>query len=175
MKARRVKKLDPDGRLDENAARIVLVRLDEVRELAPKALAPDAGEAQHDLRIAAKRLRYVLEITGFCFHEPADSARKRARDLQEVLGDIHDCDVMLPLVLDQLDALRAEDAAGLEALGVHLSARRRALFEDFLRSWAEDEQRGTWLRLERAARAVLSEPRPSQAGVRPQPAHRREG
>ena len=29
------------------------------------------SETQHDLRIAAKRLRYVLEATGFCFGRPA--------------------------------------------------------------------------------------------------------
>ena len=58
MKARAVKKLDPEAPLAENAARIIRVRLDELRSLAPKALEPDRDRAQHDLRIAAKRLRY---------------------------------------------------------------------------------------------------------------------
>ncbi len=182
MKARSVKKLDPGARLDENAARIVLVRLAEVRELAPKALKPKAARAQHDLRIAAKRLRYVLEVTGFCFGRPADTARRRARDLQDVLGEIHDCDVMLPRVLTHVSELRAEDAAvlaeraagapdldpkltaeapnrtayrGLEVLAVNLTARRRVLFEHFVHIWSQQEDRGTWLRLERTARAVL--------------------
>jgi hypothetical protein len=181
VKARPVKSLDPAGRLDENAARIVRVRLDELRSLAPKALKPKAPKAQHDLRIAAKRLRYVLEVTEGCFGRPAETARRRARDLQDVLGEIHDCDVMLPRVLAHIDDLRAEDAAevagragdapdldpriaaeapnrtayrGLEVLAVNLTARRRVLFERFVRIWEQEEQRGTWLRLER----VVSHP-----------------
>ena len=35
MKARRVKRLDPAASLEENAARIVSVRLDEMRSFAP--------------------------------------------------------------------------------------------------------------------------------------------
>jgi hypothetical protein len=30
-------------------------------------------------------------VTGFCFGRPADTARRRARDLQDILGEIHDC------------------------------------------------------------------------------------
>ena len=97
MKARPVKKLDPSRALGENAARIIQVRLDEMLSFAPKAL-EGRTKAQHDMRIAAKRLRYVLELTGFCFGRPADTARRRARDLQDILGEIHDCDVMLPRV-----------------------------------------------------------------------------
>ena len=61
MKARKVKKLDPDGTLTGNAARIVEVRLRELRSFAPRALDPAEVDALHDMRIAAKRLRYVLE------------------------------------------------------------------------------------------------------------------
>ena len=106
MKARPVKKLDPSRSLGENAARIVKVRLDEMLAFAPRAL-DGKMKAQHDMRIAAKRLRYVLEVTGFCFGRPADTARRRARDLQDILGEIHDCDVMLPRVREHLERAAA--------------------------------------------------------------------
>jgi hypothetical protein len=177
VKARRVKKLDPSGTLVENAARIVTARLDEMRSLVPGAFDPEAGRRQHDLRIAAKRLRYVLEVTGFCFGPPADNARRRARELQGVLGDLHDCDVMLPRIESHIAALRSEDAdsvreladdtlelepsliarapnraafQGLELLAVHVQAQRRLLFEHFLVLWAEIDRAGTWTQLERA-------------------------
>ena len=73
MKAKPVKKLDPEAPLVENAARIVRVRLDELRSFIPAALDPDRATEQHDLRIAAKRLRYVLEATEFCFGRPAET------------------------------------------------------------------------------------------------------
>jgi CHAD domain-containing protein len=62
MKARPVKKLDPSRSLSENAARIVQVRLDEMKSFAPRAL-DVTMKAQHDMRIGAKRLRYVLQVT----------------------------------------------------------------------------------------------------------------
>ena len=50
---------------------------------------PDAAVAQHDMRIAAKRLRYVLEIFVPCLGEQAEAARGAAKRLQAVLGDLH--------------------------------------------------------------------------------------
>ena len=109
MKARPIKKLDPTHPLGENAARITQVRLDELLALAPRAL-DGKTKAQHDMRIAAKRLRYVLEVTGFAFGRSADTARRRARDLQDILGEIHDCDVMLPRVREHQKQLQRGDA-----------------------------------------------------------------
>ena len=110
MKARRVKKLDPAAPLIENAARIIRVRLDELRSFVPAALEPKRATEQHDMRIAAKRLRYVLEATEFCFGPPAQPRVAGAREIQEVLGELHDCDVMLPLVAGHVRALRDQDA-----------------------------------------------------------------
>jgi hypothetical protein len=186
VKARAVKKLDPSASLAENAARIVQVRLAELRSFAPEALEPDAETAQHDMRIAAKRLRYVLEVTGFCLGKPAEAARKRARDLQGVLGELHDCDVMLPRAEDHLAELRSQDAAavrrraadapdldprlvaraphrtsyrGLEVLAVYLEARRALLFDRFVQLWRHQEERGTWDQLDSAARKQLERAR----------------
>ena len=185
MKARKVKKLDPAAPLGSNAARIVRTRVDELRSFAPEALAPDAIEAQHDMRIAAKRLRYVLEVTEFCFGKPAQTARRRARDLQDLLGEMHDCDVMLPRVQAQIEALRGVDARavlvhagdaddldpelvahapnrtayrGLELLAVHLRARRALLFERFRHFWQAEVSKGTWAKLERAVDEQLKNP-----------------
>ncbi len=187
MKARKVKKLDPRTPLAENAARIMRTRVDELRSFAPKALVPGATAAQHDMRIAAKRLRYVIEVTGFCFGEPAERACRSARELQDLLGDIHDCDVMLPRVESEIGRLRAEDSRsvllraaeandldaslvseapnrgayrGLELLAVHLQARRALLFERFRDYWQAQVSKGTWASLERA----VTDPRQGQHG-----------
>lgn len=125
MKAREVESLDPTAPLRPNAARIVRTRLDELLSLAPAALEPAASQAQHDLRIAAKRLRYVLEITGPCFGPEVDAARDAARRLQGVLGEIHDCDVMLPR------------AWGIESLRALLRTRRELLHRQFSELWRD--------------------------------------
>ena len=166
MKARRVKGLVPEAPLGDNAERIVRVRLDELCSFMPKAADPDEVVALHDMRIAAKRLRYVLEVTGPCFGPYASSAVKLVKDLQDLLGEIHDCDVQLPEVAAFLEELMAEDVAaagaspgelgkvpnrraysGLVALQVHLRARRRALFEQFLELWRDYERKGFEARL----------------------------
>lgn len=123
MKARRVAGLDPKKPLRENAGRIVATRVDELTELAARALDPGAEAAQHDTRIAAKRLRYVLEVTGGCLGPRAEELRATARDLQGVLGEIHDCDVLLPRV------------AGIASVESLLRARRETLFARFRELW----------------------------------------
>jgi CHAD domain-containing protein len=143
MKARGVEGLDPAAPLRPNAARIVRTRLDELRSFLPTALEPAAAEAQHDMRIAAKRLRYVLEITGPCFGEEAIAARDAAKRLQGLLGDIHDCDVMLPR------------AWGIESLRTLLRSRRERLFDEFRDLWREETDKGTWSSLDRHTFSLL--------------------
>ena len=93
------------------------------------------------MRIAAKRLRYVLEVAGPCFGAEAKAARDAAKQLQGVLGEIHDCDVMLP---------RAE---GIESLCDLLRTRRELLFRRFCERWRDEGAKGTWAALERAVSA----------------------
>ena len=166
MKARKVKGLDPDGPLRENVRKIIDVRAREVHSFSPAVLDPGNVDALHDMRIAAKRLRYVLELTTPVFGEPAARAAKRAKRLQDLLGEIHDCDETVPRVERHIARLRLEDAAtlresasadaedldpeaareapnrlryrGLEALVAYLRARREVLYARFLREWEED-------------------------------------
>ena len=191
MKARRVKGLDPSASLADNAERIVRTRLDEVCSFMPKAEDPGEVAALHDMRIAAKRLRYVLEVTAFCFGPYAGTALRRAKELQDLLGEIHDCDEMLPLVRAAVRDLRHADVyglvelaadeddlapalgaavghadayGGLEVLAVWLEARRMLLFERFLDRWKGLERNDFRGQLERA---LAERPEPDEANQRP--------
>ncbi len=177
MKARAVKGLEPDGPLADNAERIVRLRLDELCGFIPRAADPAEVDALHDMRIAAKRLRYILEITGPCFGAYARTATRQVKELQDLLGEIHDCDVQVPETLAFAERLMAADAAavraaageapeldpallksaphardhaGLAALQVYLRARRLLLFDRFLELWADAERKGFRARLEYA-------------------------
>ena len=175
MKARRVKGLDPGAPLAEGARRILEVRLAELWSFSPDVLDPKRVRALHDMRIAAKRLRYALEVTEPCFGPTAIEALEEAKSLQEVLGEIHDCDVMLPRVKAHVAGLAAHDAMsarlpydgasdlppeavrdapnrhrypGLRSLSTYLRARRAVLYESFLEHWARLERERLRERLE---------------------------
>jgi CHAD domain-containing protein len=167
MKARKVKGLDPQGELRDNVLKIVDVRSGELRSFWPGALDPRNVEDLHDMRIAAKRLRYVLELNEPVLGAPAEQAAKRAKKLQDLLGEIHDCDVTIPRVERHIARLRLEDAAalreaagpnaldlepkaardapnrlryrGLEALVAYLRGRRDVLYGTFVRGWEPDD------------------------------------
>lgn len=179
MKAKAIKGLRRGDRLDDAAQRIIAVRLDECHRFMPAALDPDDVQTLHDLRIGAKRLRYVLEITAPLLGPYAVTARKRAKELQDLLGEIHDCDEMLPRVralqatlraAALADALRQAAAAqstdldpsivakappaaawrGLETLALHYAARRAVLHGQFIEMWRRLERDGFRARLEYA-------------------------
>jgi CHAD domain-containing protein len=134
VKARAVKHLDPAGSLHDNAQRIIAVRAQEVLDLGADAQDPADAKALHDLRIAAKRLRYLLELTG-----PAEPVKPLKR-LQDVLGEIHDCDVQLPAIRALARESPEREAAGLRTLAIHFATRRAELYERFHQGWPELER-----------------------------------
>ena len=178
MRARKVRGLDPDGPLAANLCRIVTTRLDELHSFSPKVLDPRKVAALHDMRIAAKRLRYVLELAEPVLGPAAKHGVKGAKGLQDLLGEIHDCDEMLPLVERHVARLREEDAVaaraaadpgaedldpslvvagpngdlyrGLASLSVYLQARRELLYSRFLEEWARLADEGFRDELEQA-------------------------
>lgn len=143
MKAHPIEGLRPDLPLFEAARRIVAVRTAELYAFVPEALDEHAITPMHDMRIAAKRLRYLLELVGFCFGEVGTEAQGRARELQEVLGEVHDCDVMLARV----EAIRDRDRAGFDALRERVRAQRAAQTARFAQLWDEIERSGLRERL----------------------------
>ena len=78
-----------------DAARTVTERVDAMRALAQ--CLDDAGQvdALHAMRIAAKRLRYTVELFAPLCDERLEPALVDLRALQALLGEVHDCDVWL--------------------------------------------------------------------------------
>ncbi len=168
MKAKPVRGLDPDGAFDANARRIVSRRLRELEDLAAQAFESGDPDDLHDMRIAAKRLRYVLEVCQPALGPGAAKGAKTAKSLQGLLGDIHDCDELAPRIRRHIRRLRREDAdalysafgpedldpglaravpnrvryRGLNALLAYVTARRAGLLDRVREEWEKLDDSG---------------------------------
>jgi CHAD domain-containing protein len=115
-KPRRVKGINADKGIARNARRILAVRIDEVYRY--ESAIGDARNVRelHDMRIAFKRLRYLLEIFDIGFREDLGPYTDQVKEMQDLLGDIHDCDVQVPMLQEHLDWLDRQEASALGAL-----------------------------------------------------------
>lgn len=74
---------------------IILDRLKELEKLSDGLFRPFDIDSLHEMRIAAKRLRYAVELFQQCWGHSLGTYAKRVARLQSTLGDVHDCDVWI--------------------------------------------------------------------------------
>lgn len=98
-KARRISGIRCDRSTAYNARLVIQTRLDEMLFFAPWVDDPDNVEEIHNLRIAAKRLRYSLELFRFALPSGTNSLINEVKEIQEHIGDLHDADVMIERML----------------------------------------------------------------------------
>ncbi|MEW6731483.1 MAG: CHAD domain-containing protein [Acidobacteriota bacterium] len=101
----------------------------------------------HELRIEAKRLRYLLEFFESCYGKRLERYLEAIRLLQEILGNIHDCDVMVEFLTAQyskLDKRGGSDIVkqGLNQLIADFQRQRTQLACEFLIFWQRRFRRG---------------------------------
>jgi len=109
------------------AARIVRVRADELFGHAENVLDTSDIERVHDMRVASRRLRAVLEIFEPCF--PQGDFKTVLRDvkaLADALGERRDPDVHIEDMEELSKHVQAAFRPGLEALVERLRARQAA-------------------------------------------------
>ena len=190
MKARKVKKLDPAGRWPRTrpgSSRCGSTSSARSSRGAPRGRMVD----QHDMRIAAKRLRYVLEATEFCFGRPAGwrgAARRTSRTSWASSTTATRCCRGSSTTSPSCAAptpTPCVSARGRRATSIPRSRRGRrtapptaasrswrctsrpaALLFDRFRDFWEEQRGATWERLERAAergRTLGSAARPERA------------
>jgi hypothetical protein len=97
-KARPITNLDAQAPTGTNARLIVRTRLEELYEWVMYVDDPYHVHELHNLRIAAKRLRYTLEVFSQALPEECGIIIKEMQQIQEELGALHDSDVMMALL-----------------------------------------------------------------------------
>jgi CHAD domain-containing protein len=124
-KARAIPELRPDGPFAIAAAEVVAIRADELREHSHDVLDLDKIERVHDLRVASRRLRAVLEVFRPCFPKRKyKAAVAELKELADALGERRDRDVQLEALTAFAAGLDEADRAGVEGLIETIAAER---------------------------------------------------
>jgi len=126
---------------------------------------PDDTEGHHKARIAAKKLRYTLEVYRPLYPNRLKSALQHIKKLQESLGTLHDCDVwaqfLAGVVAQRHQALYGQDTSRIPVNGpeepplepdvIHLlldrKNKRDTIYLELLASWEDCKSRNVWERL----------------------------
>ena len=139
------------------AAQRIEERLETLLAFEPWVSHPEAVAEHHATRIAAKKLRYTLEIYAPVYRLNLKKPIARVKEVQEILGDLHDCDVwidvVIRLLLRERSLLRSDneekrpDTRTLSSLKIFLAEKereRQQLYRHFVRYWATLKRTGLW-------------------------------
>jgi len=90
------------------SAAVIIDRLKELEKLSESLYRPFEIESLHDMRIAAKRLRYALELFQQCWGRSLQTFAKNTARIQTALGEVHDCDVWIDSLGKQISQARKQ-------------------------------------------------------------------
>lgn len=143
------------------AAAHMLRRQRDLLAAAPVLNDPEDAIGHHRLRIAAKKLRYTMEVGVPVFEDLLAGAIKAVKRLQSFLGDIHDCDVWIANLGAFIEQERERTVAyfgharpftrfqpGLEFLRAERTSHRRQVFAELVEYWQRLDDERLWSDLE---------------------------
>ncbi len=144
------------------AAEAIRSRMAVVLGYEPCVDQPENSEDLHAMRIANKRLRYVMEVFGPLYDDGLKEELDLIKSFHTQLGDIHDCDVweeFLHTFLDE-ERRRTEEffghsrffsriEEGILALAENRRAYRRQRYQVFHELFHRTRDEGFWEKLSR--------------------------
>jgi CHAD domain-containing protein len=144
-KAHKITGVAPLRSYHENARIILPQRLEEVYTWEPFIRDETRREELHNMRISIKRLRYTMELFRVAYGLPTIKSQYAEFlavivDLQEILGDIHDADVVLKVLVDYTSqsgnrGRQIDVPLGVATLITRTEETRKADYGTFLEKW----------------------------------------
>lgn len=180
-----VKGLDPRAPFGDEIGQVLSVRIADLWEFERFVAQPGEIRELHNMRIAAKRLRYCMEFFSPCIGGELDEKLVLFKQLQDYLGDIHDCDAwalmlvgelkegapiparqllernsgdgtMLKLVRELAQGAADESRQSILAVLADILERRQRIYAEFAAFWQEVAERNLKAELE----AMAANPQP---------------
>ena len=146
-----------DACVRNSASRAIAERLEQMLAYESSVEQPEQVEQLHAMRIAAKHLRYAMEIFRPVYDEPFTETIEVVRRVQQQLGEIHDCDVwtaFLPTFVEQERERTVEYFGnartmgrlipGIEALRAERQHLRETCWREFVEFWQGLRRQDTW-------------------------------
>ena len=107
---------------------IIASRLAECRAKGPALFRPRAVRRQHRLRIAAKRLRYALDLFVPCWGRELHELAHEVARLQTSLGALHDCDEWITDLRARLEQQYDETSTAADTADASVETVRHAAY-----------------------------------------------
>jgi CHAD domain-containing protein len=144
------------------ACRSIAERLEEIFAYVPFVGLPDKTDEHHQMRIAAKKLRYTLELFAPLFSKKdLKPYIEHAKEVQSVLGEMHDADVWIEWIPRFIaeEEQRLQDAhghtqdlekiaPGLNALRDERQSYRAKEYARFVALWRKQTADAVWTLLQ---------------------------
>jgi len=153
-------------------------RLDEIFAHEASVYIPENIKEHHAMRIAVKRLRYTMEVFSSLYEGELENQIAVCKKLQDMLGDLHDCDVWmdyLPQFMEDeraysLDYFGHDDSFGFLEPGLlhlqqYLRERRCAIYEEFAAYWKNIQEQNIWNNLKQFIQLIFNEKSKNQVTV----------
>jgi CHAD domain-containing protein len=136
---------------------MILARLKKVYFYEQYIICPDCVKEIHAMRIAIKRLRYSIETFSSLYPDSLDQYLAAARKSQEMLGNIHDCDVWIQFLPEFLikEQKRSEKfygtsryfnrvVPGIQYFINNQQEKRNQVYSEFVSQWQSWKEENLW-------------------------------
>jgi CHAD domain-containing protein len=140
-----------------NAASAIQERLEEFLSYEPYVHRPECVLELHAMRIAAKQLRYTMEVFASIYPGELKPYLQAVKTSQELLGDIHDCDVWhdyLPIFIEEEQQRTIEYFGlanplnpllpGIEYFRQNRRELRDAQYQELRLKWEQWKEKNLW-------------------------------
>jgi putative phosphoesterase len=153
----------------EKADRHISFRLDDFLSMEEYVYLENEKLRHHEMRIYAKKLRYTMEAFAPLYKNKLAKEIETIKAFQDVIGDMHDCDVWIDYIPKFMDKSKAKirskgkkktDDAKLEKSLLnfldYIKKKRKENYSQFVHLWEENKKSAFFTQLRKATNDGLT-------------------